>query len=115
MENDVNLAVLGENWMGQGQGIDNLAYIALGTGIGCGIMVDGHLVRGATNAAGDLVEDPGWSGNRSLWPEDIEATIYSAAGIDWTTVRHDDPFGRGFEYVPFSDQDLYGPIDELWA
>ena len=48
LENDVNLAVLGENWLGQGQGIDNLAYIALGTGIGGGLMVGGHLVRGAT-------------------------------------------------------------------
>lgn len=27
----------------------------------------------------------------------------------------DDPFHRGFEYVPFSDQDIYGPIDELWS
>ena len=35
--------------------------------------------------------------------------------INWTNVRYDDPFGRGFEYVPFSDQDLYGPIDELWS
>jgi hypothetical protein len=48
-------------------------------------------------------------------PEDIEATIYSAMGIDWTKVRYDDPFHRGFEYVPFSDQDIYGPINELWA
>jgi hypothetical protein len=48
-------------------------------------------------------------------PEDIEATIYSALGINWTSVRYDDPFGRGFEYVPFSNaEDLYGPIDELW-
>jgi hypothetical protein len=31
------------------------------------------------------------------------------------TVRYDDPFGRGFEYVPFANkEDLYGPIDELW-
>jgi hypothetical protein len=35
-------------------------------------------------------------------------------GINWTTVRCDDPFHRGFEYVPFSGEDLYGPIDELW-
>ena len=49
-------------------------------------------------------------------PEDIEATIYSALGINWTSVRYDDPFGRGFEYVPFANkEDLYGPIDELWA
>ena len=44
--------------------------------------------------------EPGWSLDRQIRPEDIEATIYSALGIDWTTVRHDDPLGRGFEYVP---------------
>ena len=54
LENDVNLAVLGESWLGRGQGIDNLAYIALGTGIGSGLMVGGHLVRGASNAAGEM-------------------------------------------------------------
>ena len=54
LENDVNLCVIGENWLGQGQGIDNLAYIAVGTGIGGGLMVGGHLVRGASNAAGEL-------------------------------------------------------------
>ena len=58
---------------------------------------------------------PGWSRDRDIRPEDIEATIYSALGIDWTTVRRDDPLGRGFEYVPFSDRDLYGPVHELWA
>ena len=54
LENDVNLAVLGENWLGQGQGIDNLAYVALGTGVGSGLMVGGHLVRGVSNAAGEM-------------------------------------------------------------
>ncbi len=70
---------------------------------------------GSTNSDGSAIADPGWSRNRQVRPEDIEATIYSALGIDWTTVRYDDPFGRGFEYVPFSDQDLYGPINELWS
>lgn len=54
LENDVNLAVLGESWLGVGQGLDNLAYIALGTGVGSGLMVNGQLVRGAGNAAGEL-------------------------------------------------------------
>jgi predicted NBD/HSP70 family sugar kinase len=54
LENDVNLAVLGENWLGQGQGVDDLAYIALGTGIGSGLIVGGQLVRGARHAAGEL-------------------------------------------------------------
>ena len=38
-----------------------------------------------------------------------------AAGIHWTTIRYDDPFVRGFEYVPLVEQDLYGPINELWV
>jgi hypothetical protein len=47
-------------------------------------------------------------------PEDIEATIYSALGIDWTTVRHDDPLNRGFEYVPTNEPYVFAPINELW-
>jgi hypothetical protein len=82
-----------------------------------GAGIQGGKALGATNADGSATDpnNTGWSRNRSINAEDIEATIYSAMGIDWTTVRHDDPFGRGFEYVPFSEQDLYGPIDELWA
>jgi hypothetical protein len=77
--------------------------------------IKGGRTIGSTTSDGSATADPGWSRGRSINPEDIEATIYSALGIDWTTVRHDDPFGRGFEYVPFSDQDLYGPINELWG
>lgn len=54
LENDVNLCVIGEHWLGQGQEIDNLAYVAVGTGIGGGLMVGGQLVRGVANAAGEL-------------------------------------------------------------
>lgn len=54
MENDVNLAVLGEQWLGAGRGIDHLAFIALGTGIGAGLIVNGALLRGASGAAGEL-------------------------------------------------------------
>lgn len=54
LENDVNLAVLGEQWLGAGQGVDHLAFIALGTGIGAGLIVNGALLRGATGAAGEL-------------------------------------------------------------
>ena len=54
LENDVNLAVLGEHWIGCGQGIEDLAYISLGTGIGAGLMVHGKLLRGARSAAGEL-------------------------------------------------------------
>ncbi|NBN79883.1 ROK family protein [Microvirga tunisiensis] len=54
LENDVNLAVIGEHWAGSATGIEDLAYVAIGTGIGAGVMVGGELVRGAGNAAGEL-------------------------------------------------------------
>jgi len=77
--------------------------------------IKGGRVIGATDARGADTVDFGWSRQRYVKPEDIEATIYSAMGINWTTVRYDDPFGRGFEYVPFASDDLYGPINELWS
>lgn len=77
--------------------------------------VKGGQALGATDDSGSDTVDYGWSRNRYVRPEDIEATIYSAMNINWTTVRRDDPFGRGFEYVPFSGQDLYGPVNELWG
>jgi hypothetical protein len=79
-----------------------------------GAGVKGGRAIGTTDATGSATVDPGWSRARDVKPEDVEATIYSAMGIDWTTIRHDDPLGRGFYYVPNSDQDLYGPINELW-
>ena len=77
--------------------------------------IKGGKVIGATDAKGSVTVDSGWSEQRDIRPEDIEATIYSAMGINWTNVRYDDPFGRGFEYVPSANDGLYKPIDELWG
>lgn len=77
--------------------------------------VRGGRAIGATDELGRLTVSPGWSRDRDIFAEDLEATIYSALGIDWTTIRRDDPLGRGFEYVPFSDRDLYGPVHELFS
>src|SRR5260370_37552087 len=74
--------------------------------------VKGGTTIGATNATGGDTSDPGWSRQRYVRAEDIEATVYSALGINWTTVRHDDPLGRGFRYVPFSEEHPYGPVNE---
>ncbi|CAM5770989.1 N-acetylmannosamine kinase [Labrys miyagiensis] len=54
IENDVNLALLGEIWQGCARDVSNVAFIALGTGIGLGIFSNGQLVRGATGAAGEI-------------------------------------------------------------
>jgi hypothetical protein len=79
-----------------------------------GGIVGGRAI-GATNSDGSDTADFGWSQQRYVYPEDIEATIYSALGIDWTTVRKDDPLHRGFAYVPDTDPVQYAPIDELWV
>jgi predicted NBD/HSP70 family sugar kinase len=54
VENDINLAALGEQWQGHGQGPRNLAFIALGTGLGMGLVMDGRLIRGMRGAAGEI-------------------------------------------------------------
>jgi glucokinase len=54
VDNDVNLAALGEQWFGAGDGADNLVLIAIGTGVGAGLIVDGVLYRGHHEAAGEV-------------------------------------------------------------
>ena len=67
VENDVNLAALGESWYGTGKGIDDLVCISIGTGIGAGIIIGGKLYRGYSEAAGEagyLVPDSSYLGKR---------------------------------------------------
>jgi hypothetical protein len=80
-----------------------------------GARIRGGRALGATDAEGRTTVEPGWGRDRDIRAEDIEATLYSALGIDWTKILRDDPLGRGFEYVPFADRDLYGPVHELWG
>jgi predicted NBD/HSP70 family sugar kinase len=54
VENDINLAALGEQAHGVGKGVANFVFISIGTGIGMGIVIDGQLHRGARGAAGEI-------------------------------------------------------------
>jgi glucokinase-like ROK family protein len=54
VDNDVNLAVLGELWFGAGQKATNMILITVGTGIGAGIIINGALYRGSHEAAGEI-------------------------------------------------------------
>jgi glucokinase len=54
VENDVNLAVLGEHWRGAARGHDTCAFIFVGTGIGAGILIDGALHSGHHFMAGEI-------------------------------------------------------------
>lgn len=75
--------------------------------------IRGGRAIGSTTPDGRFVESPGWSQERPVYPEDVAATIYSALGIDYTTIRRDDPLGRGFEYVVSTNWESY-PILELF-
>ncbi|HSL21955.1 MAG TPA: ROK family protein [Vicinamibacterales bacterium] len=54
VENDVNLAILGEHWCGVARGHDNCAFIFVGTGIGAAMLIDGQLHRGQHFMAGEI-------------------------------------------------------------
>jgi predicted NBD/HSP70 family sugar kinase len=54
VENDVNLAVLGEHWRGAAQGHDTCVFVSLGVGIGAGILIGGELHRGHHSLAGEI-------------------------------------------------------------
>jgi glucokinase len=54
IDNDVNLGVLGEAWKGAAKGYSNIVGIMIGTGIGGGIIVDGHIYRGRNKTAGEI-------------------------------------------------------------
>lgn len=54
LENDANLAALGEWQHGAGEGAKNMIYLTISTGIGGGAIVDGKLLRGARGLAGEL-------------------------------------------------------------
>lgn len=58
VDNDVNALVLGEWLFGAGRGARSLVLLALGTGVGGGIILDGRLVRGHAGYAGELGHVP---------------------------------------------------------
>ncbi len=54
IERDASAAALGERWRGAAQTLESFAFVALGTGVGVGIILNGQLMRGAHHAAGEL-------------------------------------------------------------
>ncbi|AKP66737.1 ROK family glucokinase [Companilactobacillus ginsenosidimutans] len=54
IENDANVAALGERWMGAGNNADDVVFVTLGTGVGGGIIANGQILHGAGGAAGEI-------------------------------------------------------------
>jgi glucokinase len=56
IDNDRACSILGEQWKGNAKGCKDAIFIAVGTGIGAGILVDGNVLRGSNDIAGAI----GW-------------------------------------------------------
>ena len=54
LDNDANLAAVGERTYGSGRDARTFVYVSVGTGIGMGVIIDGELYRGAHGAAGEV-------------------------------------------------------------
>ncbi len=54
VDNDINLAARGEQWLGVARGIDDFVFLSVGTGLGAGLVLRGELHRGRNGAAGEV-------------------------------------------------------------
>ena len=54
VDNDVNVATAGESWRGAAQGVRDFVFVAIGTGVGAGIMLEGEVFRGTGWVAGEI-------------------------------------------------------------
>lgn len=83
IDNDANVAALGERWKGAGEDGMEVVFVTLGTGVGGGIIADGNLIHGKVGAAGEIghiiVDSDGYKctcGNQGC----LE-TVASATGV----------------------------------
>jgi glucokinase len=71
LDNDANMAAIGEHSRGVAQGIDNFVFVAVGTGIGAGIFMNGRICRGRSGSAGEIFRmNVDWT----RWEEDFPDT-----------------------------------------
>ncbi|MDR1568012.1 MAG: ROK family glucokinase [Streptococcaceae bacterium] len=83
IDNDANVAALGERWKGAGENDPNVIFMTLGTGVGGGIVAAGQLLNGVAGAAGEI-------GHVTVDPEGFDCncgkrgcleTVASATGV----------------------------------
>jgi glucokinase len=90
VDNDANMAALGERWMGVARAASHFVFLALGAGVGAGVMIDGRLHRGHHWYAGEIcrmtLDYRDWQidyGERGY----LESRISAAAIPDWAHAR----------------------------
>ncbi|WP_053367136.1 ROK family glucokinase [Bacillus sp. FJAT-27245] len=84
IDNDANCAAIGEMWKGAGDGAKDLVCVTLGTGVGGGVIANGHIVQGVSGAAGEIghiTSIPGGGAQCNCGKTGCLETIASATGI----------------------------------
>ena len=119
VENDVNLAVLGERWQGAARGHDTCAFVFVGTGIGAGIVIDGELHRGHSSMAGEIAV-------MCMGPQFVDTDYGTRGGLEtlaglqalaarWPQGAKGDPaewMSRLFEAAEAGDESARHAVDE---
>ena len=88
LDNDANMCAVGEHRWGAAQKWDDYIMITLGTGVGCGIIVDASIVQGPTGFAGEsghmVIEREGWPcgcGSHGCWEQYASSHFFKRRGL----------------------------------
>lgn len=84
IDNDANVAALGEKWLGAGADDENVVFVTLGTGVGGGVITNGQLVHGVADSGGELghiTVDPHHGFDCTCGKKGCLETVASATGV----------------------------------
>lgn len=83
LDNDANVAALGERWMGAGDNANDVIFITLGTGVGGGIVANGELLHGvgAAGEIGHIIVEPDHGFECTCGSIGCLETVTSATGV----------------------------------
>lgn len=100
--NDVRALTVAEHWFGVGVNADSFAVVTIGSGIGCGLYINGEVVSGAYGVSGEL-------GHLPLAPGDLVCTCGRRGCVE-TVASSDAILARTRETTGRADLDLAGAI-----
>ncbi|MCD0069362.1 ROK family glucokinase [Streptococcus agalactiae] len=84
IDNDANVAALGERWVGAGANNPDVVFVTLGTGVGGGVIADGNLIHGVAGAGGEIghmIVDPENGFPCTCGNKGCLETVASATGV----------------------------------
>jgi glucokinase len=115
LENDANVAALGEKWLGAARDVESVCMITLGTGVGGGLVLNGRIWRGMTGMAGELGHiavqldgPPCGCGSRGCIEQFASATAITRMAVEAIAKGEAPELARAMEVEPeFSSRVVY--------